>query len=728
MTLLSTVSVAAFAVSLFVGVLVFRQDRRRTLNQIFMLSGACFGAWALGSFALAQPVSALDALRWMRIMMTCAAVSPALLLHLIALIFDEEDARKMLRPAYASGAFLAALTWTGALDAGVHVLPADTGDGRWYGTAGALSWLLPFSGFAIMLYGTRVLVEATRRSEGIRRAQGNYFLVGVIPVLAAGVHDYLGGYFSTYPGLDLSFAPLVPIAAAFWSALVGFTMLRYRLIDLDYALTRGMLRALILAVLVAPFFGLLVAAERAYHGAVFLDFSLLALAICTIAAFIVLPLSNVAERTIGKALFSRTRGYREALVDFSEEATRILDLDVLTERVLHTLCACLGVESAAVYVTREADRHDRWELSGQRGLVQGVLPTVIESDHALVRSLLKRSEPAVREELERDVSAGRGPADVVAAMSEMGVALALPLKTPDSLEGIITLGPRQSGDVFTEEDLGVLTILTNQLATAMGNARLYADLKRSREMIERSERLSSIGTMAAGLAHEIRNPLVSIRTFTQLLPERLADEEFRDQFLELTLSEVDRICALITELLAFARPAPAEHVQMDVEDCLERICMLLGSQARGNGVQLQLLPSESEVSITADEDQFKQVVMNVILNAIQACDGAGNVRVRAYPTECENSRFVCVEISDDGDGISEEMISRIFDPFFTTRRDGTGLGLSIAHQIVTRHGGHIDVRSCTGEGAAFMVNLPVQPPAGARQLVDYEAEDLRLSG
>jgi len=234
--------------------------------------------------------------------------------------------------------------------------------------------------------------------------------------------------------------------------------------------------------------------------------------------------------------------------------------------------------------------------------------------------------------------------------------------------------------------------------------------------------------MAAGLAHEVRNPLVSLRTFTQLLPERINDKQCREQFLDLTLSEVDRICALINELLACARPAPAEHTAMDVDECLERICMLLNGQARGRSVGLEFSESTADVTITADEDQVKQVVMNVILNAIQACSNGGVVNVVAYPTVCEKEHFVCVEISDDGAGMGEDLIERIFDPFFTTRREGTGLGLSIAHQIVTRHGGRIDVRSCAGEGTTFYVHLPVVPPAGQRDEPAFEAEDLRLHG
>lgn len=729
MSLLSALAVAAFAVNLFVGVLVFLHDRRRVLNQVFVLATGCFSAWALSTFVLSQRLSADDALWWTRLLMTCAVLAPALLLHLVSLLFDD-SARRGLRPAYAAAGVLLLLTWTGLLDGGVRTLATGTGGYRWYGSAGALTWLLPVYGFAIGLYGVSLLVQAASREHGIRRAQGYYFLVGVIPVLAAGAHDFLGCYLDTYPLLGLSFAPMVPLAAAFWSALLGFTILRYRLIDLDYAIARGMVRTVTLAVLVIPFFLLLVTAEQSYHGTVYLDFSMLTLAICTLAAFIVPPLSNAAERKIGNALFGRTRGYRDALVAFSEESTRILDLEILIERVTETLTSTLGVSSAAVYVARDQDARGAragWELGGhQRGLTAGRLPQTLQEDHPLVARLIASAEPAVREELE--IEARRGPRAAVEAMSAMGIALALPLKTPESLEGIITLGPREDGAVFTQEDLGVLTILTNQLATAMGNARLYADLKRSRQLIERSERLSSIGTMAAGLAHEIRNPLVSIRTFTQLLPERMGDKEFCEQFLDLTLSEVDRICALINELLAFARPAPAEHVVVDIDECLERICMLLNGQARARSVTLEFSQSAAEVMITADEDQMKQVVMNVILNAIQACSTGGTVTVAAYPTMREKQQFVCVEITDDGAGMGEELVERIFDPFFTTRREGTGLGLSIAHQIVTRHGGRIDVRSCTDKGTSFYVNLPVLPLAAHRAERVFEAEDLRLHG
>jgi len=303
-------------------------------------------------------------------------------------------------------------------------------------------------------------------------------------------------------------------------------------------------------------------------------------------------------------------------------------------------------------------------------------------------------------------AAGTVAKRAAAVLARAGAEGAFELRSNDALEGVLLLGGRSDGEPLSSEDVEVLSILSNNLAAALRSARLSLDLEQSREVISRSERLSAIGTLAAGLAHEIRNPLVSIRTFTQLLPERLDDPEFRSRFLELTLSEVDRICALVSELLAFARPAPTTLERMDLAGCVERLCLLLSSQARTRGVHLSMIESRSEVYVVADEDQVKQVVMNVVLNAIQACIDGGRVLVSCYPNDALDGS-ACIEIVDNGCGIPDDALGRIFDPFFTSRSEGTGLGLSVAHRIVASHGGAIEVRSRVGHGSTFIVRFPL---------------------
>jgi signal transduction histidine kinase len=596
----------------------------------------------------------------------------------------------------------------------------------WYGTAGQLAWLSPLYNVSVIGLAVMRLYLAARTSSGIRRAQANYMMVAIVPPTVIGLHDFVGLFFTRYPGTQVMFVPMIPIASVFWASLVAYTILRYRLIDLDAAIIRGMTHALLLVIMVGPLALGIVAAEQAYFHTVHTEFSMVAIVICAIAVMVFPRVRQVTEGTLHGVLLRHSGDYRTSLFKFSRESSRILDLSELVGRLNEAMITALGVKRASVYL---AESTGGCRLKGAKEAVEtgdSRLPSTLEPQDPIVDWIKDVQEPLVREELQLE---GRPLArHVAAAMESIGAEVALPMVTPERFEGIVFLGAKRTGSMFTQEDIEILTILANQLAISMENARLYADLKRSRELIQRSDRLSAIGTMAAGLAHEIRNPLVSIRTFTQLLPERMEDEEFRSKFLTLALSEVDRICALINELLAFARPAPAQLSRIDLNQCLEGICMLLESQSRNKGIQLKTKLRPNLRSMIADEDQVKQVVMNVVLNAIQACAEGGKVEVSSYENVVEEKAYLCIEIADTGRGIEREFLEHIFDPFFTTRRDGTGLGLSIAHQIVTRHGGFIDVKSDVGRGTAFFINMPVNPVRPPAESAVLENEDLRLHG
>jgi signal transduction histidine kinase len=227
-----------------------------------------------------------------------------------------------------------------------------------------------------------------------------------------------------------------------------------------------------------------------------------------------------------------------------------------------------------------------------------------------------------------------------------------------------------------------------------------------RDRLAHADRLAAIGTLAAGMAHEIRNPLVSVRTFIQLLPERLDDEEFRTSFRDLALGEIDRICGLINDLLAFSRPALAEREPTDVAEAARQIARLLDAEARKHDVRLACDAADDTPRVSATAAQVKQVLMNVVLNAIQACGAAGRVRV-ATSGERRHGRDWCViEVTDSGPGIAAADAARIFDPFFTTKALGSGLGLFIARRIIDEHEGAIDASSGTGHGCVFTIRLP----------------------
>jgi signal transduction histidine kinase len=278
-----------------------------------------------------------------------------------------------------------------------------------------------------------------------------------------------------------------------------------------------------------------------------------------------------------------------------------------------------------------------------------------------------------------------------------------------------------------DDEIGSLATAFDEMSERL--MQREKELKESQNTLRRADRLSSLGLLTAGLAHEIRNPLVAIRTFTQLLPERYNDAEFREGFQGLALKEVDRICGLINDLLSFARPSRPKVVLENMNDVVDGITRILESEAKEKNVEITRDFTAGLPTVWIDREQMKQVFMNLILNAIQAMKRGGSISIATRPHSKDQSgqagQFVQVEIQDTGMGIPEENLDHIFDPFFTNKDEGSGLGLSISHQIVQEHGGYITVESKAGVGTSFFVNIPVgktaRPPVSGQASANEES-------
>jgi signal transduction histidine kinase len=296
------------------------------------------------------------------------------------------------------------------------------------------------------------------------------------------------------------------------------------------------------------------------------------------------------------------------------------------------------------------------------------------------------------------------------ALRRVDFEACIPLSTRNRLIGIIVLGKKQDGGIYSDEDLKLLTTLGNEAAIAVENARLYEDLKQQQSAVRRAERLATLGTLTAGLAHEIRNPLVSVKTFLQLLPDRVHDEEFRTSFLQITSGEVERITHLLEQLLEFARPSDPEYRPEDLTKIIDQMATLARNEAFKKRVTLTTHYDDELPRVVIDAKQIKQVVQNLLNNAIQATPEEGRVHleVRRFRGKGGGPR-VQIEVSDTGKGIPEEDLEKIFTPFFTTRERGTGLGLAMSYRIIEDHAGTIEVKSQIAGGTTFTVTLPFDP-------------------
>ncbi len=236
-----------------------------------------------------------------------------------------------------------------------------------------------------------------------------------------------------------------------------------------------------------------------------------------------------------------------------------------------------------------------------------------------------------------------------------------------------------------------------QLAEA--NVRLQASF----EQLRRADRLSALGELSAGIAHEVRNPLGSIEGAIQILGRTNLADETRKEFSDLAQTELNRLKAVVTNFLEFARPQRPQQRAINPASILESVTHLASETAKMAGVSINIDLPDDIPSVMLDPEQIKQVMLNLVINAIQATPPRGNVTLRARI----KGKTLALEVEDEGKGIPQENLERIFDPFFTTRADGTGLGLSIAHSIVRQHKGAIEVSRNKGKGMTFAVQLPL---------------------
>jgi two-component system sensor histidine kinase HydH len=240
----------------------------------------------------------------------------------------------------------------------------------------------------------------------------------------------------------------------------------------------------------------------------------------------------------------------------------------------------------------------------------------------------------------------------------------------------------------------------------LGYVFIFRDLtevRRLEQEVKRSQRLAAVGRLAAGVAHEIRNPLSSIKGFATYFKEKLREVPEDQETARIMIQEVERLDRVIGQLLEFARPSQLSTAPVRVADLVRHSLRLIEGDARSRGVELEAVIPDDLPEINVDADRMSQVLLNLYLNAIQAMADGGTMAVAVSRNEAK--KCTVITISDDGPGIPTQDRERIFDPYFTTKADGTGLGLAIVHKIVEAHGGEINIESEPGRGTKVTVVL-----------------------
>ena len=252
------------------------------------------------------------------------------------------------------------------------------------------------------------------------------------------------------------------------------------------------------------------------------------------------------------------------------------------------------------------------------------------------------------------------------------------------------------------------TKIVNEEGDFVGNILILRDLGEVRtlqEEIRRKEKLAALGSLAAGIAHEIRNPLSSIKGLASYFGNKFAETVEDKESASVMVREVDRLNRVISELLEFARPSELKLRPTDINEVLQHSVRLVQQDAKAKNIEIDLAKTGDLPSVFLDPDRFSQALLNLYLNAIQATDEGGVLSVRS---SLGQSQDIKIEVADTGSGIGLDDLNKIFDPYFTTKSSGTGLGLAIVHKIIEAHKGDIKARSEPGKGTVFTIFIPTQ--------------------
>ncbi|MBI3321505.1 MAG: GAF domain-containing protein [Candidatus Omnitrophica bacterium] len=672
---------------------IFLRAPRSLLNQLMVRFNVFVGVWGLGTM-FAGMARTPDAAIWSWRLAHVGGFPLGMAFYHLSCVMSGRARRPSVKTAYLFALAASLLSVTGLAMAHTQWLFGSLH----YHRANLLYRVLLIIWLGIVILGHQRLFLSYRRAHGIERKR----LQCVFFAMATG---FTGGTSVLLPMVGIDLYPYGNFSIPIYSLLVTYGILKHGLTDTRIVFTRaGLLLSTYLVVLGVPF-------VLGWRGHAWLEarlgreWWLVPLGLCTALATAGPFAYAYLRRQAEARLLKEQRRYQRTLQLAARGMTRVRNVTKLANLITRIVSRTVRVTHASLLLWDSA--HQGYVLRASHGVKRLALQSRYElgSSHALIQRLKEHRRVIVREDL--DVEAGGA---VREELEHLEAELAIPGLIEDRLIGLLVLGSKLSGAGYSADDLHAFATLANEAAMAVENAMSYEELLKVNEQLKVAserlliqERLAAAGRFAAGMAHEIKNPLSAIKTFAQYLPEKYADPAFRKKFFRLVQAEIDRINTLVKELSDFAKPAPLQLQSVQLTQLVEDTLSLLSDQCLKQGVEVQKFFGENGVTVQADPQQLKQVILNLFLNSLEAMDRGGRLEVS---TQADAIRLL-LWVTDTGCGIAQEFQRQVWDPFFTTKERGMGLGLAIVKGIVERHGGQIEISSTPGKGTTVELSLPL---------------------
>ncbi len=669
---------------------VLLRTQRQRDRWLFGILATNMGLWYVSQFMLGVVGPAPF---WARFNLICGVLLPLSAVAFFAVLAPSETGRtRFLRRA----SIVFAVVLLGAMLTPFYDHAVVVG--------GLLTYVTVFLSLAL-LYLYKMGFETDSRVEGARLRY--IALVGGFGGLFTLV-EYL-----PYAGLDIPPVGTVLILVFLYALSQSIT--HYRLIDLyELAGRLGVLTALAFVLAFILWAMRLVSGEQLFLHVV-------------VSAFVVLilfdPVRTRVKEWISQVFFHERFELERTISALRRSLTHVLDIDELAEILITELDASPRFTQGALYLL-SPDAH-MFVLKDHFG------PKPAERvEMAPLRPLLDRlskTGSVVFENVERELEERRllgddreaeTAHDIAVTMQALQASVCLGLRGESGhLYGFLTVRDDRLRDAFSREEVQLLSGLAAQVAVTVENSQVYQQMK------ER-DRLAALGEMAAGLAHEIRNPLGSIKASAQFLTETAQQAKDSGEFLDIIVDEVDRLNRVVSSFLDYARPPHTDPEPIHVNSAVRLTLQLLRPECDSADITLHVAMDPDLPKVRIEIEHLRQILINLVQNAVQAMTDGGDIYVETRTQD----RFrvggavrpwVQISVRDTGPGIAPGLLPNLFVPFVTTKQQGTGLGLAISQRIVSEAGGRIDVRSREGLGTTFVVLLPAEPDA---TLDEFEAE------
>ncbi|MDI6786474.1 MAG: ATP-binding protein [bacterium] len=393
------------------------------------------------------------------------------------------------------------------------------------------------------------------------------------------------------------------------------------------------------------------------------------------------------------------------LLGFNDKLRNIFELNKLLFTIVEEITKTLRCSNCFIMLYNEDSK--LFEVSAS--IDEEKTKSLVFEDRGSIAKYLSKSDVLlIREDLDIWSGESNGSSftkeDFVQIMDELRthkIAICIPLFSVERLYGILCLGDKTKS-IYTPNDLYVLRSIKGQINPAIKNLMLLEEMRRMKENLYQADKLASIGTLVSEIVHEIKNPLVSISVFAQLIKEKMEDKNFQEKLKNILPAEIEKLNKFLEKLLNFSKTSESQYSKVKISEIVDGLLPLLKETLAKQHIILGKSYFLKDSYILGDNGQLEQVFMNIIMNAVQAMPNGGNLNIELF----KENKFIKVRISDNGCGIPQKNLSRLFEPFFTTKEKGTGLGLSICKRIIREHKGEIKVLSKTNKGTVFEIEFP----------------------